>query len=42
MFSIALRPEGDDRSVDTSKLGQTTNRIIQQYELPIPEVYPKP
>jgi Flp pilus assembly protein CpaB len=42
MFSIALRPEGDHRTVDTRLFGETTNRIIEQYKLPIPQVYPKP
>lgn len=41
-FSMALRPEGDHRKVDTANLGQTTNRIIQEYGIRIPEVYPKP
>ncbi len=41
-FSMALRPEGDHRKVDTSNLGQTTNRIIEEYGIRIPEVYPKP
>jgi Flp pilus assembly protein CpaB len=41
-FSIALRPDGDHRKVDTTSLGQTTNRIIQEYEIRIPEVYPRP
>jgi Flp pilus assembly protein CpaB len=42
MFSIALRPEGDHRTVDTKNMGETTNKIIQEYKLPIPEIYPKP
>jgi Flp pilus assembly protein CpaB len=37
-FSLALRPDEDTRPVDTSGLGQTTNRIIDKYGLPIPEV----
>ncbi|MDQ3870096.1 MAG: Flp pilus assembly protein CpaB [Chloroflexota bacterium] len=41
-FSMALRPEGDHRKVDTTNLGQTTNRIIEEYGIRIPEVYPKP
>ncbi|HEX8941273.1 MAG TPA: Flp pilus assembly protein CpaB [Candidatus Limnocylindrales bacterium] len=40
-FSLALRPDGDTRTVDTSKLGETTNKIIEQYGLPIPQVYPR-
>ena len=40
-FSMALRPPEDTRTVDTKELGQTTNRIIERYGLPIPVVYPK-
>jgi Flp pilus assembly protein CpaB len=40
-FSMALRPDADTRILDVSALGATTNRIIQQYQLPIPESYPK-
>jgi Flp pilus assembly protein CpaB len=40
-FSMALRPPQDTRTLDVSKLGATTNRIIQRYGLPIPENYPK-
>jgi Flp pilus assembly protein CpaB len=36
-FSMALRPEVDRRGVDATKLGTTTNRIIEKYGLPIPE-----
>lgn len=36
-FSFALRPIQDQRLVDTSQLGETTNRIIERYGLPIPE-----
>jgi hypothetical protein len=39
-FSMALRPDLDTRFVDASKLGNTTNRIITKYGLPIPETYP--
>ena len=39
-FSMALRPDTDLRPVDASKLGETTNRIIEKYGLPIPETYP--
>lgn len=39
-FSMVLRPEGDDRTVDTTEYGETTNQIIEKYELPIPQVYP--
>ena len=39
-FSMALRPDTDLRPVDASSLGETTNRIIEKYGLPIPEPYP--
>jgi Flp pilus assembly protein CpaB len=35
-FSFALRPIEDQRLVDASSLGETTNRIIERYGLPIP------
>jgi len=41
-FSMVLRPESDDRVVDTSDYGETTNEIIEKYELPIPQVLPVP
>lgn len=37
MFSMALRPAVDQRVVDVRGLGETTNRIIATYGLPIPE-----
>ena len=40
VFSMVLRPEGDDRTVDTTDYGETTNQIIEKYGLPIPQVYP--
>jgi Flp pilus assembly protein CpaB len=36
-FSLALRPDSDTRSANTSGLGETTNRIIEKYGIPIPE-----
>lgn len=36
-FSFALRPAEDQRLVDASDLGETTNRIIAKYGLPVPE-----
>ena len=39
-FSFALRPPSDARIVDVSRLGETTNIIIQRYGLPIPAGYP--
>lgn len=39
-FSFALRPEIDVRIADVSGLGETTNRLITKYGLPIPETYP--
>lgn len=42
-FSLALRPVEDQRLVDASALGETTNRIIVKYGLPIPEaIFPGP
>lgn len=40
-FSLALRPPEDTRTVDVADLGETTNRIIDDYDLPIPETYPR-
>jgi hypothetical protein len=39
-FSLIMRPEADIRTVDVSKLGETTNRLISKYGLPVPEVFP--
>ena len=39
-FSFALRPDIDTRISDASKLGETTNLIIERYGIPIPETYP--
>lgn len=39
-FSLVLRPDEDTRVADASTLGETTNRIIEKYGLPIPEVFP--
>lgn len=39
-MSMALRPDVDQRPVNATALGETTNRIIQKYGLPIPENYP--
>ena len=41
-FTMALRPDVDNRLVDASKLGQTTNMIIERYGLPVPRIYPVP
>ena len=41
-FSAALRPDQDVRYIDVSKLGASTNRILQKYGLPFPVVYPAP
>lgn len=40
MFSLVLRPDEDTRMADAAPLGETTNRIIEKYGLPIPEVFP--
>ena len=39
-FAMVLRPDADTRQVDATRLGETTNRIIAKYGLPVPEVYP--
>jgi Flp pilus assembly protein CpaB len=39
-FSMLMRPPSDVRFADASKLGETTNLIIQRYGLPIPQNYP--
>jgi len=41
-FSAALRPDQDVRYVDVRNLGATTNRILQKYGLPFPQVFPAP
>lgn len=41
-FSAALRPDQDVRYADVTKLGATTNRIIEKYGLPFPGIYPAP
>jgi len=40
MFSMAQRPAQDTRVLDVSALGETTNRIIERYGLPLPMNYP--
>ena len=39
-FSLVMRPEADIRTVDVSRLGETTNKLISKYGLPVPEVFP--
>jgi Flp pilus assembly protein CpaB len=39
-FSMALRPDQDERILDVSLLGTTNNRIIQRYGLPVPQPWP--
>jgi Flp pilus assembly protein CpaB len=41
-FSAALRPDQDVRFADVSKLGATTNRILEKYGLPFPAIFPAP
>jgi Flp pilus assembly protein CpaB len=41
-FSAALRPDQDVRFADVTKLGATTNRILEKYGLPFPAVFPAP
>jgi Flp pilus assembly protein CpaB len=40
-FSFALRPDADNRLADVIRLGETTNRIIEKYGLPVPVPYPQ-
>jgi Flp pilus assembly protein CpaB len=40
-FSMLMRPEADVRYADASKLGETTNMIIERYGLPIPQNFPQ-
>lgn len=40
-MSMVLRPDIDQRPVDATALGETTNRLIQKYGFPIPETYPR-
>ena len=40
-FSMVMRPEADVRFADASKLGETTNLIIERYGLPVPVNYPE-
>jgi Flp pilus assembly protein CpaB len=39
-FSLLMRPPSDVRFADASKLGETTNLIIERYGLPIPQNFP--
>jgi len=39
-FGLALRPDQDQRILDVSALGATTNRIVQRYGILVPETYP--
>ena len=39
-FSMLMRPPSDVRFADASKLGETTNLIIERYGLPVPQNYP--
>ena len=39
-FSLALRSPDDTRDIDASRLGETTNLLIQRYGLPIPQTLP--
>jgi Flp pilus assembly protein CpaB len=46
-FTMVLRPDGDNRDIDRSPYGETNDRIVTQYNFPIPEVidslaYPQP
>jgi Flp pilus assembly protein CpaB len=37
-FSLALRPDGDTRSADTTDYGETNDRLIVQYLFPVPQI----
>jgi Flp pilus assembly protein CpaB len=37
-FGIALRPDGDNREIDISKYGETNDRIIEEYNFPVPKI----
>jgi len=37
-FSLALRPDGDTRYVDTSQYGETNDSIIMRYVFPVPQI----
>ena len=39
-FSVVMRPESDVRFADASKLGETTNSIIQRYGVLVPQNFP--
>ena len=39
-FAMVMRPDNDLRQVDASAFGETTNKVIAKYGLPIPEVFP--
>ena len=46
-FSLALRPEGDNRIIDRAGYGQTINRVLEQYLFPLERIlqidrYPQP
>lgn len=45
-FSLALRPEGDNRIIDRTGYGETVNRVLEQYVFPLERIlqidrYPK-
>jgi hypothetical protein len=37
---MVMRPESDVRFADASKLGETTNSIIQRYGVRVPQNFP--
>jgi hypothetical protein len=41
-WSAVLRPDQDVRYVDVTKLGATTNMILQKYGLPFPQEFFRP
>ena len=36
-FGIALRADGDYRSIDISQYGVTNDRVIEEYNFPLPQ-----
>jgi Flp pilus assembly protein CpaB len=46
-FTMSLRSAADNRDIDRSGYGETTNRILEQYNFPVPQIinldtYPEP
>lgn len=46
-FTMVLRPDEDNRDIDRSSYGKTTDRMLERYNFPVPEIidgleYPQP